>query len=46
MSLMAISPLDGRYVARAEALSPYFSEWALIRYRFQVEVAWLMMLST
>ena len=45
MSLMAISPLDGRYASRVEALSPYFSEWALIRYRFQVEIAWLVMLS-
>ena len=45
MSLMSISPLDGRYAARVEALSSYFSEWALIRYRFQVEIAWLVMLS-
>jgi adenylosuccinate lyase len=42
---MAISPLDGRYAARVAALSQYFSEWALIRSRFRVEVAWLMMLS-
>lgn len=45
MSLMSVSPLDGRYAARVEALSPYFSEWALIRYRFRIEVAWLAMLS-
>jgi adenylosuccinate lyase len=42
MSLMSISPLDGRYMARVEALAPYFSEWALIRYRLQVEIAWLV----
>ena len=45
MSLMAISPLDGRYAAQVEALSQYFSEWALIRSRFRVEVAWLVLLS-
>ncbi len=44
-SLRAISPLDGRYAAQTEKLSPYFSEWALIRFRVLVEVEWLLALS-
>src|SRR5919109_188509 len=39
--LAALSPLDGRYAGAAEPLRPYFSELALIRYRVQVELAWL-----
>ena len=44
-AITALSPLDGRYYAKVEALRLYFSEFALIRYRVQVEVAWLKMLS-
>lgn len=36
--LTAISPIDGRYQNRTEPLSDYFSEYALIKYRVQVEV--------
>jgi adenylosuccinate lyase len=43
--LNALSPLDGRYRSRTEVLSPFFSEFALIRYRVQVEVDWLITLS-
>ena len=39
--LTALSPLDGRYHTKVAALSEYFSEYALIRYRVQVEVEWL-----
>ena len=45
MSIKAISPLDGRYQAQAESLAPFFSEWALIRYRVQVEVEWLRLMA-
>lgn len=45
MSLSAISPLDGRYAEQTAALAPYFSEGALIRFRVQVEVEWLLALS-
>lgn len=45
MSLTAISALDGRYARQTESLSPYFSEFALIRYRALVEVEWLKALS-
>lgn len=44
-SLMAISPLDGRYTSKCADLAPYFSEFALMRYRVLVEVKWLQKLS-
>jgi adenylosuccinate lyase len=40
-ALVALSPLDGRYAAQAEALRPHFSEFGLIRNRIRVELAWL-----
>ena len=43
--LTALSPLDGRYQSKVEALRPFFSEFALIRYRVRVEVEWLKALS-
>ena len=42
--LTAVSPLDGRYAAQTHGLRPYFSEYALIRYRLKVEVEWLIAL--
>jgi adenylosuccinate lyase len=44
-SLTALSPLDGRYHNKVKALSDYFSEFALIRYRVRVEIEWLKALS-
>lgn len=44
-AITALSPLDGRYQTKVEPLRIYFSEFALIRYRVQVEVAWLKALS-
>ncbi|MBI5754774.1 adenylosuccinate lyase [Candidatus Peregrinibacteria bacterium] len=43
-SLLAISPLDGRYRGKLESLQNYFSEMALIRYRVMLEVEWLICL--
>ncbi len=43
-SLMAISPLDGRYNNKTEILQQYFSEFALIKYRLFVEIKWLIYL--
>lgn len=40
-ALNAISPIDGRYMNKTRALSPYFSEFALIYYRVVVEIRWL-----
>ncbi len=39
--LRALSPLDGRYGKQLEPYASAFSEGALIRERFAVEVAWL-----
>ncbi len=44
-ALTALSPLDGRYAGSMDALRPYFSEYALIRYRVRVELAWLVALA-
>jgi len=38
--LTALSPLDGRYASKLDALRPIFSEYGLIKYRVAVEVAW------
>ncbi len=45
-ALTAISPIDGRYADKVEALRPVFSEYGLIRFRVQVEVRWLQALAT
>jgi len=41
---MAISPIDGRYVKTTRSLSPYFSEYGLIRYRVLVEIEYFIAL--
>ena len=43
-ALTAISPIDGRYAGKTSELSPFFSEFALIRYRVLVEVKYLQAL--
>ena len=43
-SLSAISPIDGRYRNTTLALSAYFSEYALIKYRVYVEVEYFIAL--
>lgn len=42
--LTAISPIDGRYRSKNDDLAPYFSEYALIRYRVRVEVEYFISL--
>jgi adenylosuccinate lyase len=42
--LLALSPLDGRYAAKLDALRPLLSEFGLIRARTQVEVEWFIAL--
>ena len=44
-ALLALSPLDGRYAAKVDALRPIFSEYGLIRARVRVEVEWLLALA-
>ena len=43
--ITALSPLDGRYAAKVDALREQFSEYGLIRRRLQVELAWLKALA-
>ena len=45
MTLLSLSPLDGRYAAKLDALRPQFSEYGLIRRRLQVEIEWLKALA-
>ncbi len=44
-TLTAISPIDGRYADKVDALRPIFSEYGLIRFRVLVEVRWLQALA-
>ncbi len=44
-ALTAVSPVDGRYAGKTEALRPLFSEFGLIHQRVRVEVHWLLMLA-
>ncbi|NDW13768.1 adenylosuccinate lyase [Bacteroides sp. 214] len=42
--LTAISPIDGRYRDKTSELAKYFSEYALIKYRVQVEIEYFIAL--
>ena len=44
-ALLALSPLDGRYATKVDALRPIFSEYGLIKARVKVEVEWLLALA-
>ena len=44
-TLTSLSPLDGRYAAKVDALRDQFSEFGLIRRRLQVEIEWLKALA-
>jgi adenylosuccinate lyase len=43
-ALTALTPLDGRYAAKTRPLQDHFSEFALMRERVAVEIAWLLAL--
>lgn len=43
--LTAISPIDGRYRKQLQHLDEYFSEYALIKYRVKVEIAYFIFLA-
>ncbi|MBQ4420108.1 MAG: adenylosuccinate lyase [Bacteroidales bacterium] len=43
-SLLAISPIDGRYRNKVEKLENYFSEKALIQYRVRIEIEYFIAL--
>ena len=44
-ALTAISPIDGRYQNKTDALRPIFSEYGLFRFRVLVEIEWLKALA-
>ncbi|MGN6153955.1 MAG: adenylosuccinate lyase [Lysobacteraceae bacterium] len=44
-ALLALSPLDGRYAGKVDALRPIFSEFGLIKARVKVEEEWLLALA-
>ncbi len=44
-ALSALSPLDGRYASKTDALRPLLSEAGFMHHRVQVEIAWLIALS-
>ena len=43
-SLLAISPIDGRYATKTESLNEYFSEYALIKFRVLIEIEYFIAL--
>ncbi|WP_158885038.1 adenylosuccinate lyase [Rhodanobacter sp. L36] len=45
-ALTALSPLDGRYAGKVEALRPIFSEFGLMHRRVRVEIEWLLALAS
>ena len=44
-NLLSITPIDGRYESQTKFLANYFSEFALIRTRVEVEIEWLLLIS-
>ena len=42
--LTAVSPIDGRYRNKIAELDQYFSEYALIKYRVEVEIEYFISL--
>ncbi len=42
--LTAVSPVDGRYRGKTDALAPFFSEYALMKYRVRVEIEYFITL--
>ena len=42
--LLAVSPIDGRYKNQTQPLSPYFSEYALMKFRTHVEIEYFISL--
>lgn len=43
-ALFAVSPIDGRYVSKTNVLTSYFSEFAFIQRRVQVEIEYFILL--
>ena len=45
-NLFSITPIDGRYKSQTTSLANYFSEFALIKTRVEVEIQWLLLISS
>jgi adenylosuccinate lyase len=45
-NLLSITPIDGRYKSQTTPLANYFSEFALIQTRVEVEIQWLLLISS
>ncbi|TXH23181.1 MAG: adenylosuccinate lyase, partial [Elusimicrobia bacterium] len=45
-TLTALSPLDGRYASKCDALRPHLSEFGLMAARVEVELRWLIALAS
>jgi len=43
-NIFSISPIDGRYNSKTRELSPFFSEFALIKFRVLVEIEYFLAL--
>jgi len=41
-NLLSVTPIDGRYESQTKSLANYFSEFALIKTRVEVEIEWLL----
>ena len=44
-NLLSVTPIDGRYESQTKSLADYFSEFALIKTRIEVEIEWLLLIS-
>ncbi len=44
-NLLSVTPIDGRYESQTKFLANYFSEFALIKTRVEVEIKWLLLIS-
>ena len=44
-NLLSVTPIDGRYESQTKSLAKYFSEFALIKTRVEVEIEWLLLIS-
>lgn len=45
-SIYCVSPIDGRYASKTSSLNAFFSEYALIHTRVEVEIEYLIFLSS
>lgn len=44
--ILSLSPLDGRYLSQVQVLKKYFSEFAINKYRIEIEIRYLIFFLT